>query len=300
MALLAKTCSQIGAEPATLPNGKATSSGKSTSGHAHSGKRHESANKDGKSVSPYNGSRTESRSGTGSERFESRSRSGSVEIKVTDSTSAPTSQSRDELLKGRASLSSNVSSLSTSIVAAEDDANNDDDDDTVVVERKRRRSESPVRRSPSLTPASSSSSSAKSDTKTSKPVTSTSMSDPSPIIRSGLEVLSGSGPNSGRELLFPGLRAPQIPPSLTYPGFASGSTFPSQLANPFWSSFMTSSNVCRDPLCADPFCPTSFRNQQLFAAATGRLPASSPSLSSYSSLFSAAAAVQVVSIHRYP
>ena len=45
------------------------------------------------------------------------------------------------------------------------------------------------------------------------------------------------------------------------------------------------SGVCRDPLCRDPLCPTSMRNQQLLAAATGTLPASS-FLSHYSSLFS--------------
>ena len=43
--------------------------------------------------------------------------------------------------------------------------------------------------------------------------------------------------------------------------------------------------VCRDPLCRDPLCPTSLRNQQLLAAATGHWPASS-ALSHYSSLFS--------------
>jgi hypothetical protein len=97
-------------------------------------------------------------------------------------------------------------------------------------------------------------------------------------------------------MLFPGFRPPQLPPSLGYPGFPAGSAFPSHLsANPFWSSFISGSSggVCRDPLCSDPFCPTSLRNQQLFAAASGRLSASS-ALSSYSSLFSAAAAVQVL------
>jgi hypothetical protein len=126
--------------------------------------------------------------------------------------------------------------------------------------------------------------------------TTSSSTDPSPIIRSGLEVLSGhqSSSSSHRDLLFGGFRPPQLPPSLSYPGFPGGSSFPSHLsANPFWASFMSgSSSVCRDPLCGDPFCPTALRNQQLFAAATGRLSASS-ALSNYSSLFSAAAAVQV-------
>ena len=45
------------------------------------------------------------------------------------------------------------------------------------------------------------------------------------------------------------------------------------------------SGVCRDPVCRDPLCPTSMRNQQLLAAATGTLPASS-FLSHYSSLLS--------------
>ena len=45
------------------------------------------------------------------------------------------------------------------------------------------------------------------------------------------------------------------------------------------------SGVCRDPLCRDPLCPTSLRNQQLLAAATGNWSASS-ALSHYSSLFS--------------
>ena len=45
------------------------------------------------------------------------------------------------------------------------------------------------------------------------------------------------------------------------------------------------SGVCRDPLCRDPLCPTSLRNQQLLAAATGNWSASSV-LSHYSSLLS--------------
>ena len=45
------------------------------------------------------------------------------------------------------------------------------------------------------------------------------------------------------------------------------------------------SGICRDPMCRDPLCPTSMRNQQLLAAATGHWPASSV-LSHYSSLLS--------------
>jgi hypothetical protein len=122
-------------------SGKSTSNGKSSSGSSHSAKRHESSSKESKSVSPFsNGFRSESRGHATGDRLDSRSRSGSVEIKVTDSatTSGP---SRDEHLKARSSLSSNVSSLSTSVVAPDDDVNDDDD----VIETKRRRSESPAR-----------------------------------------------------------------------------------------------------------------------------------------------------------
>ena len=48
----------------------------------------------------------------------------------------------------------------------------------------------------------------------------------------------------------------------------------------------TPSGICRDPLCRDPLCPTSLRNQQLLAAATGNWSASSV-LSHYSSVLSA-------------
>ncbi len=306
LALLAKTCSQIGAEP-SVPNGK---SGKSSLTLSSSGKRQEtsssSSSKDCKSVSPYNGFRSDSRGhGSGQsqhDRLGSRSRSGSVEIKVTDSTTTTSvNRDRDDVGKARSSLSSNVSSLSAkspttslSIAVVEDEVGDHDE-----VDHRKQSRESPTRSSPSLTPTSSTS--ALSDTKSTptKTVTSSSSStDPSPIIRSGLEVLSGhhsNGSSSSRDLLFGGYRPPQLPPSLSYPGFPGGSSFPSHLsANPFWASFMSNSaasGVCRDPLCGDPFCPTALRNQQLFAAATGRLSASS-ALSNYSSLFSAAAAVQ--------
>ena len=46
------------------------------------------------------------------------------------------------------------------------------------------------------------------------------------------------------------------------------------------------SGICRDPMCRDPTCPTSLRNQQLLAAATGNWSASSM-LSHYSSVLSA-------------
>ena len=48
----------------------------------------------------------------------------------------------------------------------------------------------------------------------------------------------------------------------------------------------TPSGICRDPMCRDPLCPTSLRNQQLLAAATGNWSASSV-LSHYSSVLSA-------------
>ena len=48
----------------------------------------------------------------------------------------------------------------------------------------------------------------------------------------------------------------------------------------------TPSGICRDPMCRDPICPTSVRNQQLLAAATGNWSASSV-LSHYSSVLSA-------------
>ena len=292
MALLAKTCSQIGAEP-TLPNGN--KNGKFNLQTSNSAKRQDT-NKESKSVSPaYSGYRSDSRghANPSADRLGSRSRSGSVEIKVTDSGSNP---HRDESGKARSSLSSNVSSLSaksptTSLNITTDDVTTADEDDNA---EKRGCTESPARSSPSLTPTSSIS-----DIKSSpsKPLTSlASSADPSPIIRSGLEVLAGhhgSSNNSRESLLYGGYRPSQLPPSLSYPGYPGGSSFPSHLsANPFWASFMSnSSGVCRDPLCGDPFCPTAMRNQQLFAAATGRLSASS-ALSNYSSLFSAAAAVQ--------
>jgi hypothetical protein len=299
LALLAKTCSQIGAEP-SLPNGN--KNGKFNLQTSNSGKRQDT-NKESKSVSPaYNGYRSDSRglANPSADRLGSRSRSGSVEIKVTDSGSNP---HRDEVGKARSSLSSNVSSLSAkspttslNIAIVEDDATIADEDDIV---EKRRRLESPARSSPSLTPTSSTSALSDIKSSPSKPVTSsssTTLADPSPIIRSGLEVLAGhhgSSSNSRESLLYGGYRPSQLPPSLGYPGFPGGSSFPSHLsANPFWASFMSnSSGVCRDPLCGDPYCPTALRNQQLFAAATGRLSASS-ALSNYSSLFSAAAAVQ--------
>lgn len=281
LALLAKTCSQIGADP-SFPNG--ISVGK-TSG-SQSAKRPDGGSKDStKSVSPYTSVRSESRELY--DRQDSRSRSGSVEIKVTDQIA------QREETKTRSSLSSNVSSMSAKsphpVVTLHSE--NEDNPDEEEPERKRAKTATPQRTS-AVTPVTAS------DTKSNQKV---SAPHQSPIIRSGLEVLSGNGSlgtsgtssSAARDLLLANYRPP-FPPSLSYPGFpGSSGTYASPLTtNPFWASFMSSTaGVCRDPLCADPFCPTSLRNQQLFAAATGRMPASS-ALSNYSTLLNAAAAAQ--------
>ncbi len=275
LALLAKTCSQIGADP-SFPNGAAL--GKA-SGLA---KKLDGATKESKSVSPYGPLRSESR-----EPYDSRSRSGSVEIKVTDQLAQ-----RDET-KTRSSLSSNVSSMSAKsphpvVTLLSENEDNPDDEEP---ERKRAKTATPQRTS-NVTPVTAS------DTKSNQKV---SASHQSPIVRTSLDASSGNGSlgssgtgsNTPRDLLLANYRPP-FPPSLSYPGFpGSSGTYASPLStNPFWASFMSSTaGLCRDPLCADPFCPTSLRNQQLIAAATGRMSASS-ALSNYSTLLNAAAAAQ--------
>lgn len=100
----------------------------------------------------------------------------------------------------------------------------------------------------------------------SKPSTSSS-SEATPVIRSGMEVLAGHPGASAKDLQSLGLYAnPAFRPPLSssYSSLLPPTTLAASLAAAAAGSL--GSSVCRDPYCRDPTCPTAIYNAQMMAS----------------------------------
>lgn len=257
LAMLAKTCSQIGADSNLAPNTKSSQGVLRSSEKLDVGQESRYI----PSISPLlHSSKSEDDVGA------NRSRSSSTEIRVSDSKGIPVSK-QSPIPRALSSASSSLSPASNFT--------------------SRRGSASPQ----SQVEIGRKSKSPKSKDATIKETPT------SPTMKPTSDIFGASRDHQLRNLGIPDGHSPSrpmfsgasFPPNL----FSAASTNPF-LASFLASSMATavtstssattvtssSSSQCRDPLCRDPSCATFIRNHQLLAAASGGLP----SLGAYSSL----------------
>ncbi|TRY64158.1 hypothetical protein TCAL_12297 [Tigriopus californicus] len=257
LAMLAKTCSQIGADSNLAPTSK-SSQGARSSEKLDVGQESRLM----PSNSPLlHGSKSE-------DETDHRSRSSSTEIKVSDNNKDVSSNKQSPIPRALSSASSSLSPASNFT--------------------SRRGSASPQTH---LDIGRKSKSPKNKDTPAKATLTSPTGKSISDIFGASRDhPLRNLGIPDGHAPIRPMFPGTTFPPNLftaasTNPFLASflASSMASAVSPTSSATTVTSSssnNQCRDPLCRDPSCATFIRNQQLLAAATGGLP----SLGAYSSL----------------
>jgi len=95
-----------------------------------------------------------------------------------------------------------------------------------------------------------------------------SASETTPVIRSGMEVLSGHPKDIPLGTYrLPGMDNPAFRPPFGMSGYGSSSSIAASLAAAAASAAAGGISVCRDPYCRDPTCPTAYYNGQLASMA---------------------------------